>query len=74
MACGIAHEHQPAAQQNVIAGRMDVACCMAEELGQAAAGEIGADRFVIPQAVGAEPEEAQGGAGENDQHQQQPKQ
>ena len=46
---------------------MDVARGVAQQLGQAAAGQVGADRLVIPQAVGAEAIQAQGGAGEQDQ-------
>ncbi len=51
---------------------MDVARRVAQKFRQAAAGEEGADRLVIPQAVGAQAVQAQGSAGENDQHQQQP--
>ena len=54
VASRVTHQHQPAAQQDVVAGRMDVARRVAQQIGQAAAGEEGADGLVIPQAVGAE--------------------
>ena len=44
---------------------------VAQQLGEAAAGEIGADRLVVPQAVDAQAVQAQGGAGEQDQQQRQ---
>ena len=44
---------------------------VAQHSGEAAAGEVGADRLVVPQAVPRRGGTG-GGAGENGQHQQQP--
>ena len=61
-----ARQPRPTVEQQVVAGRVDVAGGVGDQVGQALARQVDADRLVVPQALGAQAVEAQGKGQEHD--------
>jgi hypothetical protein len=66
LAGGIAGQQQPAAQQQIVEWRMDVARGMGDQLGRGLASQIDRHRLVVPQAIPPQVDEAQGKGGQRD--------